>query len=236
MQVFAHRGASAEAPENSLLAIRKALMLNVDGIEIDIQQVGNQLVVFHDRQVDRNTSGKGLLHDFSWQQLQTLSIGENQFIPSLWQVLETVNGRCKVNIELKSLLDISLLVACINHACQDLNFCQKDFIVSSFDHHLLLKFKHACPEINIGALTASKPIKYAEFASELGAYSVNIDMSVATKAFIADAKKRSLRVMIYTVDNPKELLQLQAWGVDGVFCNDPRTALQILKSGENRRF
>ncbi|MCF2948092.1 glycerophosphodiester phosphodiesterase [Paraglaciecola aquimarina] len=228
MLVFAHRGASADAPENTLLAMRTAVAQQADGIEFDVQQIGNELVVFHDRVLSRTTNGSGLLQDQSIQELHRLDAGQEQTIPTLWQVLELIDGQCLVNIEVKGHVEPQLLVSYIHRAKTELNFRLDQFIVSSFNHHFLLEFSALEPNIKIGALTASKPLTYAAFAEKLKAYSVNIDMSVLDQKYIADAKNRGLKVMVYTVDNARELIQLKEWGVDAVFCNGPRKALITL--------
>ena len=228
MLIFAHRGASTDAPENTLLAVDLALEQQADGIEIDVYQLGDELVVIHDRWVQRTTNGNRALSDYTLEELQTLDAGQGQFVPTLWQVLQRVNGRCLMNIEVKGVNDVLLVKECINEAVRLLNFRAEQFIVSSFDHHLLLAFKSIAPNINIGALTASNPLNHARFAQELNAYSVNADVSFIDQAFVTDAHGRDLKMFAYTVDEPDDLIRLLAWGVDGVFCNKPAKARLVL--------
>ena len=231
MLIFAHRGASADAPENTLLAIDQALNQQADGIEIDVYQLGDELVVIHDRWVSSTTNGTRLLYDYTLEELQTLDAGQGQFVPTLWQVLERVQGQCLINIEVKGVHDVSLVNVCINKAVSQLNFKHEQFIFSSFDHHLLKTFKSIAPTIKIAALTGSIPLDYAHFAEELQAYSANADLSFVTQAFVKDAHRRGLKMFVYTVDEPEDLLRLQAWGVDGVFCNSPAKAKLVLAEG-----
>jgi len=230
MLIFAHRGASANAPENTLLAIDQALIQQADGIEIDVYQLGNELVVIHDKWISRTTNGKRPLSDYTLKELQTLDAGQGQFVPTLWQVLERVQGQCLINIEVKGVDDVSLVNLCINKAVSQLNFEPEQFIVSSFNHHLLLAFKSIAANIKIGGLTGSNPLDYARFAQELQAYSVNADISFVDEAFVIDAHNRGLKMFVYTVDEPADLLRLQSWGVDGVFSNGPAKAKVILAS------
>ncbi|WP_158971263.1 glycerophosphodiester phosphodiesterase family protein [Paraglaciecola sp. L3A3] len=229
MLVFAHRGASSHAPENTLLAMEKALEQQADGIEMDVQQIGNELVIFHDRILSRNSNGTGLVKEHNLKALQALDLGEGQSIPTLWQVLNLVNGQCLLNLEIKDVTDVSLVICNIERAVSELAFNYTDFFISSFDHHFLAKFKALAPHIRIAALTASKPLKYAEFAEQLGAYSVNVDMCCLDENFVQDAKQRGLKIMVYTVDEAKELLKLKEWQVDGVFSNSPANALLVLR-------
>ncbi|MFT6778768.1 MAG: glycerophosphoryl diester phosphodiesterase [Paraglaciecola sp.] len=228
MLIFAHRGASADAPENTLLAIDQALNQQADGIEIDVYQLSNELVVIHDRWVSRTTNGNRLLSDYTLEELQTLDAGQGQFVPTLWQVLQRVQGQCLINIEVKGVHDVSLVNECINKAVSQLSFKPEQFIFSSFNHHLLKAFKSMAPAIKVGALTGSIPLDHARFAEELQAYSANADLSFVTQAFVEDAHSRGLKMFVYTVDEPEDLLRLQAWGVDGVYCNGPAKAKLVL--------
>jgi glycerophosphoryl diester phosphodiesterase len=228
MLIFAHRGASADAPENTLLAVDTALAQQADGIEIDVHQLGNDLVVIHDRWVSRTTNGNRPLSEYTIEELQTLDAGQGQFVPTLWQVLQLIQGQCLINIEVKGVHDVSLVDVCIKKAVNQLNFKFEQFIISSFNHHLLLAFKSIAPTIKIGALTACTPLKHAHFAQELQAYSVNVEISFIDQAFVIDAHRRGLKIFVYTVDEPEDLLKLQAWGVDGVFSNGPAKARLVL--------
>lgn len=230
MLIFAHRGASADAPENTLRAIKLALAQHVDGIELDVHQLGQDLVVIHDRWVHRTTNGKGQLKDYNLEQLRTLDAGLGEKVPTLWEVMEVVAGQCILNIEIKGLEDVSLVLAQIKQAQVLLGFSQEQFVVSSFDHHLLKQIKQLTPEIKLGALTASKPIDYALFATQLGAYSVNADITFLDQNFVKDAHQRGLKVFVYTVDEPEDLKMLYDWGVDGVFCNAPAAAKTLVNS------
>lgn len=228
MLIFAHRGASFDAPENTLLAIDQALAQNADGIEIDVYQLGSELVVIHDRWVSRTTNGNRPLSDYTLEELQLLDAGQGQFVPTLSQVLERVQGQCLMNIEIKGVFDLSLINICINQAIIQFHFKPEQFIVSSFNHHLLLAFKKIAPYIKTGALAACNPLDYARFAEELNAYSVNADVSFVDQDFVNDAHNRGLKMFVYTVDEPDDLLRLQAWGVDGVFSNRPAKARLVL--------
>jgi glycerophosphoryl diester phosphodiesterase len=142
-------------------------------------------------------------------------------VPTLWQVLQRVHGKCLINIEVKGVDDVSLVNVCINKAISQLDFKPEQFIVSSFNHHLLLAFKSIAPSIKVGALTGSNPVGYARFAEDLQAYSVNAEISFVDKAFVVDAHNRGLKMFVYTVDEPQDLFRLQSWGVDAVFSNGP---------------
>ncbi len=225
MLIFAHRGASNEAPENTLLAISKALTHGVDGIEIDVHCVDGELVVIHDRWLQRTTNGSGNIAQCSFSDLRLLDAGQGERIPTLDEVLLCIAGKCAVNIELKGLNDVVPVLQCIDNAMASYGFNRSQFLISSFNHHLLFEIKQIRPELFIGALTASVPLDYAAFAERLDAYSVHVDINALNKAFVTDAKQRGIVIYAYTVDEDSDFDELEALGVDGVFTNCPSKAL-----------
>lgn len=224
MQIIAHRGASGFYPENTLLAIEQALLAKADGIEIDVFCVENQLVVIHDENVSRTTNGTGLLRDFTLTQLQQLDAGSGQQVPTLWQVLQLVNNQTLLNIELKGADTAEPLLELLRKAETELSTDPDKLLISSFNHHLLKQIQNHRPELKLGALTASLPLDYAAFASELGAWSVNCDKGFINRQMVQDAHQRGLQVLVYTVNDEVTAAQMQQLGVDGIFCNYPLEA------------
>ena len=224
MQIFAHRGASGSYPENTLLAIEQALLAKADGIEIDVFCVENELVVIHDEDVSRTTNGTGLLHNFTLQQLQQLDAGSGQQVPTLWQVLQLVNNQALLNIELNGADTAETLVALLKKAETELGTKPDKLLISSFNHHLLKQIQNHRPDLKLGALTASLPLDYAAFASELGAWSVHCDKGFINQQMVQDAHQRGLKVLVYTVNDACTAKKLQQLGVDGIFCNYPLQA------------
>ncbi len=230
MFIFAHRGASKDAPENTLSAIRLALTQQADGIEIDVHQVGEHLMVIHDRWLHRTTSGKGLIYQQPFEAIRQLDAGNGEQIPTLVEVLACIQGQCILNIEVKALDKPSLLLDAIDYAITHYGFSAEQFLISSFDHPLLVTLKQLRPTLSIGALTASIPHDYAAFAQEIDACAVNCDMSAFNQAMVTDAHQRGLKVYVYTVDQAEDILTLHQWGVDGIFTNYPARSKQLLTS------
>ena len=109
MQIIAHRGASGIAPENTMPAFEAAVEAKADYIELDVHlSKDNRVVVMHDYSVDRTTNGTGMLAELDADYIKTLDAGEKfgaQFIgtkvPFLEEVIQTINGRTKLLIEIK---------------------------------------------------------------------------------------------------------------------------------------
>ncbi|MGL5323833.1 MAG: glycerophosphodiester phosphodiesterase [Aeromonas sp.] len=227
MQIIAHRGASGLAPENTLKAMAKALELGASAIEIDVQAADGELWVFHDRRLERCTNGKGVLTEQSRAYLEQLDAGEGEVIPTLWQVMEIIAGRCELHIELKGADTADAVAALTKRAENELGFTPGQWVVSSFHHPELARFAPLRPDIRIGALTANLPLELAYFAEKLGAWSINCDVDFIDAALVDDAHRRGLKVLAYTVDHLADQQQLAAMGVDGIFTNRPDRFLTL---------
>src|SRR3989344_9380836 len=102
MLKIGHRGACGYAPENTLKSFQRAIDLGVDAIELDVQLCkSGELIVMHDNTVDRTTDGSGFIKKLKLKDLKKLDAGEGERIPTLEEVLNLVDRRVKVNIELK---------------------------------------------------------------------------------------------------------------------------------------
>lgn len=221
MQLIAHRGASGLAPENTLKAFRLALEQGVTAIELDVQYADGELWVFHDRRLERCSDGRGVLTHQRREYLAGLDAGDGEPIPTLWQVMSLVAGRCDLHIELKGPHTAQPVADLTRRAEAELHFHPQQWLVSSFDHRELRQFQQLRPEIRLGALIAGVPSHLARFAAEMGCWSLNCDVDFINQALIEDAHARGLRVLVYTVDHPDEWRWLDEMGVDGVFTNHP---------------
>lgn len=228
MLIFAHRGASGHEPENTLSAIQLALDMQCDGIEVDVHQVEDQLIVIHDAWLHNTTNGQGKIHHHSFASLRALDAGKGQQIPTLREVFECVAGQAAINIEVKSIEDMNLVLAEMDHAVAHLGFDNAQLLLSSFNHHLLQAAKRQRPQTFIGALTASLPVDYAVFAQQLDAYSINCDIDFVSREFVADAHRRGLKFLVYTANDRVDVAAMKALGVDGIFTNFPTQAMAEL--------
>ena len=229
MQIIAHRGASGDYPENTLLAMEHAIMQGADAIEIDVFAVDGELIVIHDHHLARTTNGSGSIYQRNLAQLQQLDAGLGQRIPTLWQVLQLLAPTpLWLNIELKGENTVAPLLNLLQRAECELQFDSSRLLISSFNHHLLAALKQQQPALKLGALTASLPIDYAAFARQLQVYSVHCDVSFINQAFVDDAKARGLKVCVYTVDQADDIARMRQYGVDGIFSNYPAKARQQL--------
>lgn len=145
MKVFAHRGASGDFPENTKSAILEALKVGVDGIEVDIQSSFDDYMVIHDSWLDRTTSGKGRVSNFTAHELSKLDAGNGEKIPTLQQLFDWNNNKSLLNIELKHTFALERFVAQLEQNIEAKKISKANILVSSFDHHQLQWLKKRLP-------------------------------------------------------------------------------------------
>ena len=179
MKVFAHRGASGTYPENTQSAIIAAVDLAVDGIEIDVQSCLDDYMIIHDTWLDRTTSGRGKVNACSKEQIQQYDAGNGECVPTLQQAIDWVGDKTLLNLELKHTFSLDKFVELIESNVSSGKISRDNLLVSSFDHHQLMWLKQKLPWVKIGALTASIPINYSEFAQKLHAYSIHVDFFIS---------------------------------------------------------
>jgi len=217
-----HRGAMGYAPENTLKSFKKALELNVDAIELDVYVCkSGELVVIHDDKVNRTTNGEGYVIEKTLDELKTLDAGDGEKIPLLSEVLDVINKKVKINIELKGTGTANPVYELIEEYVKNKSWKYDDFIISSFNHYELKRFRELNSLIKIGALITGIPIGFAEFAEKLNAYSVNLCIEFINQEFVDDVHKRGLKVYVWTVNDSDDIERMKNLNVDGIFSNFP---------------
>lgn len=226
MLVIGHRGARGLAPENTLAGFRKALELGAPWIELDVQLHGGDLLVFHDERLERCTNGRGRLDQHGLADLRGLDAGGGERIPFLGEVLDLVDQRAGVNIELKTASGTAAAVAELLRAYLKRGWKPERWLVSSFHLPELREFRRLLPEVPVGALLCGVPLDLAACGTALGAASINLALDFTDAALVADAKRRGMKVYVYTVNEPDDFARMEALGIDGVFTDYPDRALR----------
>jgi glycerophosphoryl diester phosphodiesterase len=222
--VWAHRGASSIAPENSMTAFRLAEAAGADGIELDVHlSRDGQPVVIHDETVDRTTSGHGAVADLTAAELRDLDAGawfaaefRGEPVPLLTDVLAWAESRIRLNIEIKT----QGAGQAVLEALKD--FPQTRALISSFNHKLLFRIRQADSNIPIGFLTDSRFWRIAaRRAVTCAAESFHPPEKFVTRALVNWCHSHALSVYPWTVDPPARKTSLLRIGVDGFFTNLP---------------
>jgi glycerophosphoryl diester phosphodiesterase len=217
-----HRGAMGYAPENTLKSFKKALECNVDAVELDVYVCKTgELVVIHDDKVDRTTNGKGYVIEKTFDELRELDAGDNEKIPLLSEVLDCIDKKVKVNIELKGMHTAQSVNDLIEEYVTNKGWEYEHFLVSSFNHYELKEFNTLNSNVPIGALITGIPIGLAEFAEKVNATYVNLCIEFITQEFVDDAHSRGMKVFVWTVNDMDDIERMKALGVDGIFSNFP---------------
>lgn len=228
MLIFAHRGASGYAPENTIKAMQQALELGATAVELDVYLVEGELMVFHDRKLDGiSDNGQGLISHKTLSQLSQVTVG-GEPIPSLWQLMSTLSPRPLVNIELKGKGTVEALITLYPKLINELGYSTDTLLISSFNHRYLQQFKQAIPSARIAPLIEGIPMDLAACAERLSAYSLHLDIGFITAEIVADAHRRGIKVYVYTVDSADDIRYLQQIGADGVFSNYPDKTAAML--------
>ncbi len=227
MLIIAHRGARSTHPENTLSAIQAALDIGCQAIEIDVHEHDGQFWVIHDKWLNRTTDHIGKLHWLSSEKLKKVKIAKTESIPTLIEVLQLIDGKCALNIEVKGIQHFDLLYHHLDFALAQCHFRLGQLVISSFNHDWLKQIKDEQPQWILGALTASKGIDKAAFAAQLGAISINLDLDIIDEDYVQHAKELGLSVFVYTVNQPEDWKWLSDIGVNGVFCDCPANAIAL---------
>lgn len=217
-----HRGACGYQPENTLASFQKALDLSVDAIELDVYQCKTrEIIVFHDLKVNRTTNGKGYIENKTFNEIRNLDAGNGQLIPTLEEVLDLVDNKCIVNIELKGENTANKVADIIDYYICNRKWNIKNFLVSSFNHVELKRFKDLMPNISIGVLIEAIPVDYSNIALSLNADYINLSMDFINKEFVEHAHNNGLKVLVYTVNDFDDIKKMKNLDVDGIFSNFP---------------
>lgn len=241
MKVFAHRGASGDYPENTILSFEKAINLPIDGIELDVHKSKDgKLVVIHDEDVQRTFKGKGLVKDYTLEELQNFKCRKFEFIdndlckiPTLEDVFELIKDKnITLNIEAKTdQIHYDLEQDVLNLV--DKYNLRNNVLISSFNHKCLNIFKNIDSDYKYGALYEDEKDYAPEknvvvHAKKLNVYSINISKELVTKEMVNLAHKNNLKVYVYTINSPSQMRKMIDCGVDAVFSDYPELMLEIL--------
>jgi len=220
--IVGHRGASGYAPENTLYSCAKAIECGVDMIECDVRLCASgELVVFHDAMVDRITDGCGYIADKTLQELKNLKIFGNERIITLVELLDFVNRKAKIYIELKSFDSVYHVLKLIEEYVYQKKWSDDDFLIASFDHTQLQVVKQLNSNIAIAVLLYGIPVTFGACASAIEADIVCLDVEFITQQFVDDIHARGMLVYVYTVNDIKDFTHILSFGIDGIITDYP---------------
>jgi len=227
---IAHRGASGSTPEHTRPAFEKALALGVDMIELDVQlSRDGELVVLHDEDLQRTTTGQGVVRDQRLVDLKTLDAG-SWFAPqfarepvlTLDEVIELVDARARLNVEVKAAAADFAAAAERLIAILRRRGIMETTLLSSFEGAALAALRDRSAGARLGVLWQQPDFSDAwRLAQELAAESIHPHWLLVSAEMIAQAHERGLRVLTWTVNDIGAMRGLVGLGVDGIMSDFP---------------
>jgi glycerophosphoryl diester phosphodiesterase len=229
--VISHAACGGHAPENTLAGVRKALELQADAIEIDVQASADGVpVLMHDLTVDRTTNGSGEVAKTSLEHLRTLDAG-GEPVPTLAEVLHITRARTLLVIEIKQ-PGIENLIASVVRESHSLS----DVMVWSFFPQALDSMRASEPRIPGALLLAAESVsrwpEARERAVGLGLQGVSVFCKGIDEHLARDCQRSGLAVYAWTVDRPPDISALMDLGIDGICTNFPDQAVALLDREE----
>lgn len=234
---LAHRGASFDAPANTLAAFKLARQMGADGVELDTSLTADGVpVVIHDFNVDETTDGSGRVRDLTLREIKRLDAGsyfdfafKSERIPTLEEAFEVMGPDMLVNVELKSVgLRPNGLEAAVLSVIRRHNMHSR-VIISSFNPFALRRFHHLAPNIPLGYLYSPEmPLYLRLFMLGLPHQARHPQHTQITPNFMAWAHHQRFRVNTWTVDDPSRMSALRDLGVDAIITNRPNVLLEVL--------
>lgn len=233
-KVMAHRGASTEAPENTMAAFQKAIDDMADYIELDVQLTNNgEVIVMHDSNAYRTTGVDANIVNMTYKEVKTLDagswfsdeyVGEN--VPSLKEVLELTQGKIKLNIELKLADNGTALAKNTVRIIEKYNMVN-DCVITSFSESALKAVKTYNQEIKVGYILSAA---YGDFYDMKNVDFFSVNAAFLSKRTIDAIHNSGKRVYAWTVNNKESIKNLTNKGVDGIITDNPVLARETIYS------
>lgn len=248
--VIAHRGASADAPENTLPAVDLGAGLKSNFVEIDVQRtLDGELVVIHDTTLGRTTDVEAKfpgrapyrVADFTSAEISTLDAGSwfseaftGTPVPTLQQVLDTLHGRAGLLLEVKAPelypgIDAQIVAELDSEGWLNADARAGRLVVQSFNWDFMRGFNALAPGVPAGLLGGPPTAaQYAELST--WADQINPSHTRVTAEFVATVHQYGMETWPYTVDDPARMSALINLGVDGVITNKPALLMDVLRA------
>ncbi len=236
---FAHRGFSGNYPENTMLAFRKALEAGCEGIEFDVHLTKDgEIVIIHDEAIDRTSGQHGLVKDMTYAELCRVDFSYRyaglvpfQRIPTLREYFELVKDWdiCS-NIELKTgVYEYPGIEQAVYNLIQEYHMEDK-VIISSFNHHSVMRMKAIDPAIPCGFLSETWILDVGSYIESHQVEAYHPQFHMLTDAETADLKAHGREINTWTVNTPEDIREMIRLQVDGIISNFPDRVNQELKA------
>jgi glycerophosphoryl diester phosphodiesterase len=220
--VIAHRGDSSGAVENSAEAVRRAIAIPVDMIEIDIRKSRDDvLYVIHDKSTGRTADRNIDVEHAGAAELAGVKLKNGEPLPTLDHVLTIIDGTVGLNIEIKSEGAGPVL------ARRLLTQRHTGYVfISSFLEAEIDAVRRAMPDMPVSLIYDAFSLRHLPLYVEQGFHFLSVRKKSVTPELVAGCHARNVQVFVWTVDDEEEMKQFIVWGVEGIYTNRPA----VLKS------
>ncbi len=234
--VMAHRGASKDAPENTIPAFEKAVEMKADFIELDVQETSDgAVVVTHDVNTKRVTGYNEFVWNMTLDEIKQLDAAhyfygyENVEIPTLSEVFDAVGGKIKFNIELKYNRHTQNLAKSVADIITEYGL-ENDCVITSSKKEALKDMKEVMPDIPCGYILSVSigkyyDLDYADFFS--------LDLNYVTKKSLSNCHKVGKPVNAWTVNDTDSMEKMIALGVDSIITDEPLKARTVITASQD---
>jgi glycerophosphoryl diester phosphodiesterase len=228
IQKIGHRGARGHLAENTLESIKLALSFGVDAIEIDVHRCkSGEIVVIHDFTLDRTTNGSGEITEYNLTELNEVLVEEKYKIPLLTEVLDLIEGKCGINIELKGTNTAERTCDIVRDYVKNKGWSYSDFILSSFQNSELFEVFKIDKNIPIGILSKASVIEAIELGKKLKALAIHPSIGITSRDNVKLSHEAGFKVNVWTVNDLKSIERMKDFGVDGIISDFPELLLEI---------
>ena len=217
MLIYAHRGVSVDHPENTLRAFRHALALGVDGIELDVHATADGIpVVIHDRDIRRTTTGIGYVDEMPQARLRTFDAGAGERVPTLAEVLALVGDAARLDVEIKGLGSERAVLEVLA------KYPAVTWAISSFDWNTLRTVRRLDATAELWPLAERCGDDLIAIAAELASPAVSLFTGAYTTETAPKLRDAGLRVVVWTVNDPREARRVADLGAFALCTDDPQ--------------
>ena len=219
-----HRGSKGYVAENTLESIKHAILLGVNGIEIDVFKcLSGELVLSHENNLKRLTGKSGQLEKLTLGELKKFLVVGKYKIPTLTDVLQTIETPLFVNIELKGLNTAQATSKIITNLSKSTSWRLENFIISSFNWNELEQFRSIDKNTPVGVLVSnSMSINEAiEFGKKINAQAIHPNFKLLNEKTVKKIKNNGFKIYTWTVNSKDDINCMKKFKVDGIISDFP---------------
>ena len=210
--------------ENTIESVKKAIELNVDGIEIDVfKSKTGELVVYHDPFLSRLSNSNAFIEQISLDSIKKVELIGGFSIPTLKEIVDIIPEKIFLNIELKGKDTANETNKIIINYLNKYNLPTSKFIISSFRWDELKKIRSINKDVPIAILVDSlhKIDDAIKLAKQINAVALNPNNKFITRGIVNKIQSNNIKVYPYTINNPKNIKRMRSMGVDAIITDYP---------------